>query len=46
MHLFIFFFVKDFVCKMGARPGLAIEQLIPFNVQKMIFLPNKAFRHQ
>ena len=29
MHLFICFFVTDFVRKMGARPGLAIEPLIP-----------------
>ena len=46
MHLFISFFVTDFVCKMGARPGLAKEQIIPFNIQKMNFLPNKTFRHQ
>ena len=41
MHLFISFFVTDFVRKMGARPGLAVEQLIPFIVQKMDFLPNR-----
>ena len=34
MHLFISFFVTDFVHKMGARPGLAIEPLIPLIVQK------------
>ena len=38
MHLFICFFVTDFVRKMGARPELAKEPLIPFNVQKMDFL--------
>ena len=27
---------------MGARPGYAIEPLIPFKVQKMDFMPNKA----
>ena len=36
----------NFVRKMGARPGLAIDPLIPFNVQKMDFLPNTAFHHQ
>ena len=36
-----FFFVMDFVRKMGARPGLAKEPLIPFIVQKMDFLPNR-----
>ena len=41
MHLFISFFVTDFVRKMGARPGLAVEPLIPFIVQKMDFLPNR-----
>ena len=46
MHLFISFFVTDFVHKMGARPVLAVESLIPFLVQKMDFLPNKAFGHQ
>ena len=40
MHLFISFFVTDFVRKMGARPGLAVEPLIPFIVQKMDFLPS------
>ena len=39
MHLLISFFVTDFVRKMGARPGLAVELLIPFIVQKMDFLP-------
>ena len=34
MHLFIGFFVTDFVPKMGACQGLAKEPLIPFNVQK------------
>ena len=34
MHLFISFFVTDFVHKMGARPGLAVEPLIPFIVKK------------
>ena len=34
MHLFICFFVTDFVRKMWARSGLAIEPLIPFSVQK------------
>ena len=38
MHLFICFFVTDFVRKIGAHPGLAKEPLIPFNVQKMDFL--------
>ena len=34
-HAFIlFFFVTDFVRKMGAHPGLAKEPLIPFIVQK------------
>ena len=43
-HAFIIsFFVTNFVRKMGARRGLAIEPLILFNVQKMDFLPNKAF---
>ena len=37
MHLFISFFVTNFVRKMGARPGLAVEPLIPFNVQKWTF---------
>ena len=37
MHLFICFFVMEFVRKMGARPGLAIESFIPFNVQKWTF---------
>ena len=46
MHLFMRFFVVDFVRKMGARPGMAIEPLIPFNVQNIDFLPNKVFRHQ
>ena len=46
MHLFICFIVTDFVCKMGACPGLAIESIIPFNVQEMNFLPNKAFHPQ
>ena len=41
MHLFISFFVTNFVCKMWARPGLAKESLIPFIVQKMDFLPNR-----
>ena len=41
MHLFICFFVTDFVCKMGARPGSAKEPFIPFNVQKMDFVPNR-----
>ena len=41
MHLFISFFVTDFVRKMGARPGLAVEPLIPFIVQKMDSLPNR-----
>ena len=41
MHLFISFFVTDFVPKMGARPGLAKESFIPFIVQKMDFLPNR-----
>ena len=35
MHLLISFFVTDFVHKMGALQGLAIEPLIPFNVQKL-----------
>ena len=35
------FFVTDFVRKIGARPGLAVEPLIPFIVQKMDFLPNR-----
>ena len=39
MHLFISFFVTDFVRKMGARPRLAKEPLIPFIVQKMDFKP-------
>ena len=30
---------------MGARPGLAEELLIQFNVQKKEFLTNKAFCH-
>ena len=34
MNLFIGFFVMDFVRMMVARPGLAIEPLIPFNVKK------------
>ena len=46
MHLLICFFVTDFARKMGARPGLAIEPFIIFNVQEMDFLPNKAFRYQ
>ena len=37
MHLIISFFVTDFVRKMGARPGLAKESLIPFIVQKWTF---------
>ena len=37
MHLFIYFFVKDFVHKTGARPGLAIEPIIPSVVQKWTF---------
>ena len=37
MHLLICFFVTDFVLKMEARPGLAVEPLIPFNVQKWAF---------
>ena len=41
MHLFICFFVTDFVRKMWARPGLAEEPFIPFNVKKMDFLPNR-----
>ena len=41
MHLFNCYFFMDFVCKMGARPGLAKEPLIPFNIQKMDFLPNR-----
>ena len=41
MHLFISFFVTDFVRKMGACPGLAKESLIPFIVQKMDFVPNR-----
>ena len=41
MHLLICFFVTDFVRKMGAHPGLAKGPLIPFNVQKMDFLPNR-----
>ena len=39
--LFISFFITDFVRKMGARLGLAVEPLIPFIVQKMDFLPNR-----
>ena len=50
MHLFICCFVTGFFFfffrKVGARPKSAIEKLIRFNVQKMDFLPNKAFRHQ
>ena len=45
-NLIICFFVTDFVRKMGARPGLTIDPLIPFNAKKMGFLPNKAFCHQ
>ena len=41
MHLFISFFVTDFVRKLWARPGLAKESLIPFIVQKMDFVPNR-----
>ena len=41
MHLFISFFVTDFVCKIGAHPGLAVEPFIPFIVKKMDFLPNR-----
>ena len=37
MHLFICFFVTDFVRKMGACPGLAKKPLIPFKVQKWTF---------
>ena len=37
MHLFICFFVTDFVRKIRARTGLAKEPLIPFNVQKIGF---------
>ena len=33
----ICFFVTDFLRMMGARPGLAKEPLIPFNVQKWTF---------
>ena len=33
LHLFISFFVTDFVREMRARPGLAVEPLISFNVQ-------------
>ena len=40
MHLFICFFVMDFVCKMGVSLGLVKEPLIPFNIQKMDFLSN------
>ena len=43
MHLFICFFVTDFVCKMGACPRLGIEPFIPSNVQRMDILPNKGF---
>ena len=42
MHLFIVSLLR----KMGAHPGLAKEPSIPFNIQKMDFLPNKAFHHQ
>ena len=35
--LFICFFVTDIVCRMGARPELAIEPLIPIVVQKQTF---------
>ena len=38
MHLFICFFVANFVHKIGALPGLAKEPLIPLNVQKIGFL--------
>ena len=41
MYLFISFFVTDFDRKMGARPELAKESLIPFINQKMDFLPNR-----
>ena len=47
MYSFLCFFVMDFVRKMvggggGARPpGFAKEPLIPFNVKKMDFLPNR-----
>ena len=41
MHLFTCLSVTDFVHKMGARPGLAKEPLIPFNIHKMDFLPNR-----
>ena len=37
MHLLIRFLLRT----LGARPGLAKEPLIPFNVQKMDFLPNR-----
>ena len=37
MHLFICFFVTDFVREMGAPPGLANEPLIPFHVKKWTF---------
>ena len=40
IHLFICFFVTYLVRKTGARPGLAKEPLIPFNVQKWTFFLN------
>ena len=39
-HAFVYFFVTDFVCKMGACPELAIEPLIPFNVKNKMCLGN------
>ena len=42
-HVFIHLFLNllDFVSKMGARPGLTKEPLIPFNVQKVDLLPDR-----
>ena len=39
MHSFVCFFVTDFVRKMEARPELAKEPLVTFNVQKWTFCP-------
>ena len=37
MHLFIYFFVTNFVRKIGTRPGFAVEPLTLFIVKKWTF---------